>query len=397
MRKVTILWVFLAFLLRLQISFLNYLDFIYFPVKEVKAKIINQYKKKNYYVLKLKNNEVVFFTTNRDELKNLLNENVSLKIFPQKVSFFEYLRTFYVPSFDLRLLPLSNIEYFIEKQHSSQEMQNLFKALFLGETIDYAIREKLSALGISHLFALSGLHLGIISLVLFLIFGNVYKFFQRFFPYRNRWIDIGIFVLISEFFYLCLTSFPASLIRAYVMEVILFLFAFYLKNPFSLKVLVLTVFIAFYLFFMKIFGIGFLLSIVGVYYIYLFFRYFNPTFLNGIFLSFYMFLVMFVWSHYFFGQMNLYQLLSPVVNIVFSLFYPLEALLHLAGVGGVFDEWIERYLNAGEKFYYINVSGWFLILFIMLSLIAFFKKWAFYGINLLAFIIIFASIGGEFG
>jgi competence protein ComEC len=397
LKKVIILWVFLAFLLRLQISFLNYLDFIYSPVREVKAKVINQYKKKNYYVLKLKNREVTFYTTNRDDLKNLLNENVSLKIFPQKISFFGYLKTFYVPSFDLRLLPLKSVEYFIEKQHDSKEMQNLFKALFLAEAVDYGTRQKLSALGISHLFALSGFHLGFISLILFLVFGGVYKFFQRFFPYRNRWIDIGVLVLGVEFFYLYVSFFPASLIRAYIMEVVLFLFAFYLKNPFSLKVLLITVLIGFYIFFMKVFGIGFLLSVVGVYYIYLFFRYFKPTFLNGIFLSFYLFLMMFVWGHCFFSQMNIYQLFSPVVNVAFSIFYPLEVFLHMLGIGGILDGWIEWYLSFGEKFYYVNITFWFLVLFAFLSVLAFFKKWAFYGINLLALIIILASIGGDFG
>ena len=387
-----LLFLLLVFIFRIQISFLNFLHFINKPVRVVNVKVINQYKKKNYYVLKLKNNEVTFYTTSRDNLKNLLNENISLKIFTKNITFFGYLTKFYAPSFDLKLLDASFLEKYIESQHKQKKFQNIYKALFLGESIDYKTHQELSTLGISHLFALSGFHLGIISFFLYLIFSPIYKFFQKKFPYRNRFFDLGILVLVAEFLYLYLTSFPPSLIRAYVMEIVLFLFALRLQNIFSLKILIYTIIISFFIFFTKIFSIGFLLSILGVFYIMLFFKYFKPNFLNSVIMNFFVFLMMFIYSHTFFGNFNFFQFLSPLATLLFIFFYPLSIFLHLIGFGGVLDKFMNVYFSLGDNYIFYKLPIWIGILFLGLSLLSYYKKWAFYGINLLAIII----LGGVF-
>jgi len=386
------LFVFLLLFLRVQISFFEFLHFINTPVIVLNVKVINQYKKKNYYVLKLKNREVTFYTINRDNLKNLLNENISVKIFTNNIGFFDYLKGFFAISFDLKLQDATKLEKYIEKQHKDKNMANLFKALFLGESIDYKTRQDLSTLGISHLVALSGFHLGIISGVLFFIFSFVYKFFHKYFPYRNRYFDVAILVFIVEFIYLYVTSFPPSLIRAFVMEVVIFLFAMRLKNIFDIKVLIYTFLISFLIFFEKIFSIGFFLSIIGVYYIILYFKYFKVNFLNSVFMSFFIFLWMFVISHLFFGNFNIYQLFSPFITLFFTLFYPFEIFLHIIGIGGVFDNLIENYLNLGSNFYVYKVPILFGTAFLIMSFIAYYKKWAFYGINLLALIILGGAV-----
>ncbi|WP_457564170.1 ComEC/Rec2 family competence protein [Caminibacter sp.] len=387
-----IIFLILFLILKFQLLFLFYLNFINSPVKTLKAKVINEYKKKNYYVLKLKNREVTFYTVNRDDLKNLINDTVEVKIFTKDISFLGYLTKFYATSFDLKLMPLSSIDAYIETQHKDRKISNLFRALFLGESMDYETRQKLSTLGISHLFALSGLHLGFISAFLYFLFLPVYSFFHKKFSYRNRFIDIGILVLAVEFLYLYFTSFPPSLIRAFLMEVILFVVAFSLQNILSVRVLVLTVLFSLVFFTFSVFSIGFLLSITGVYYIYLFFRYYKPTLLNALFLSFYMFSVMFVWGHYFFGNMNNFQLLSPLVNLIFPIFYGAEIILHLIGFGGLLDNLIQKYLTLGENFYIVKISFLFLAFFAALSVLAYKKKWAFYGINLLAVFVILGSL-----
>jgi len=387
-----LLFLLLALIFRVQIAFLDYLNFIDKPVREIDAKVVNQYKKRNYYVLRLQNREIIFYTINRDNLKDLLNENLSLKIFTKNISFFDYLTKFFAISFDLRLKPAGLIDIYIEKQHKTKKMANLYKALFLGESIDYKTRQELSSLGISHLFALSGFHLGFISFLLYFTFRFFYKKLQKFFPYRNRFVDLGILVLVVEFFYLYITSFPPSLIRAYVMEVILFLFALRLQNIFDLRVLIFTIVISFLIFFTKIISIGFLLSILGVFYIILFFKYFRPTFKNTILMNFFLFLMMFVISHSFFSNFNYYQLLSPIVTLLFTIFYPISFLFHLLGIGGVFDGIILKYLALGDSFFSVKFPLWFLGVFLILSLLAYYKKWAFYGINLLAIIM----LGGVF-
>ena len=391
--KLFFLFFSLVFIFRIQISFLNYINFINKPIKDLDVKVINQYKKKNYFVLKLKNRDVTFYTTSRDNLKNLLNENLNINILTKNISFLGYLSSFYAISFDLKLKDASFLDKWIEKQHKDTKISNLYKALFLGEGMDYKTRQELSTLGISHLFALSGFHLGVISFILFLIFSPVYKIFHKKFPYRNRFFDLGILIFIFEFLYLYLTSFPPSLIRAFVMEIILFLFAFNLQNIFSLRILFLTILASFIIFFMKIFSIGFFLSILGVFYIMLFFKYFKPTFKNGILMNFFVFLMMFVISHTVFSNMSLYQLLSPFATILFTFFYPLAMFLHLIGIGGIMDGIIKGYLHLGDNFYDYKLPLWFGILFLWLSLAAYYKKLSFYGINLLAFSIV---LGGLF-
>jgi len=386
------LFLILILFLRIQISFFEFLHFIDKPVRVLNVKVINQYKKKNYYVLKLKNREVTFYTINRDNLKNLLNENVSIKIFTKNISFLDYLKGFFAISFDLKLQDASKLEKYIENQHKDKNIANLFKALFLGESIDYKTRQKLSTLGISHLVALSGFHLGIVSGALFFIFLFMYKFFHKYFPYRNRFFDIGVLVFVVEFIYLYITSFPPSLIRAFIMEIVLFLFAVRLQNIFDIKILIYTFLISFLIFFEKIFSIGFFLSIIGVYYIMLYFKYFKVNFLNSFLMSFFIFLWMFVISHIFFGNFNIYQLFSPFVTLFFTIFYPFEIFLHIIGIGGVFDNLIENYLNLGSNFYVYKVPILFGALFLIMSFIAYYKKWAFYGINLLALIILGGAV-----
>jgi len=395
--KAAFIIIFLLLIVKIQVAFLNYLDFKFKKYKETEAKVVNQYvkhgKRGDYYVLKLKNRNLSFYTTSKENLKNLLNENVKLTIITSNVSFKDYLFTFYAPSFNIRLIPVSVTDEYIEKQHSKRKISNIFKALFLGESIDYNTRQQLSTLGISHLIALSGLHLGFVSLFLYLILTPFYKLFQRKFPYRNRFVDLAGGIFVIEFCYLYITGFPPSLIRAYVLEIVVFLYAYNFQNPFSLKVLGVVFFLSLVIFGEKVFSIGYFLSITGVFYIYLFFRYYKPTLVNSVVLSFYMFGVMFIISHSFFGNFNVYQLFSPFVNIVFTLFYPLEIFLHMLGFGGLLDGMILKYLNFGNDFEIVKIPFWFGILFLCISAWAFFSKRVFYGINLLSLAVIIYVTG----
>jgi len=395
--KFIILFFVFFLIMRAQVVFLNFLDFKSNKFVNLNVKVINQYikkgKKGNYYVLKLKTKNLTFYTTSKEDLKNLLNENINLTIITSKITFLDYIFSFYAPSYGIKLLPISKIEEYIEKQHKNETLSNIYKALFLGESIDFKTRQRLSTLGISHLIALSGLHLGFISLFLYMLLSPFYKLFQKKFPYRNRFVDLGVIIFCIEFLYLYITGFPPSLIRAFVLEIVVFLYAYNLQNPFSLKILAVVVLASLIFFGVKIFSIGYFLSIAGVFYIYLFFRYFKANFINSFILSFYMFGVMFIISHMFFGNFNIYQLFSPVVNILFTLFYPVVALLHLIGIGGVFDNALLQYLHLGDDFSVIKFPLWFGVLFLVLSFISFFSKKMFYGINLLSLAIIFYIIG----
>jgi competence protein ComEC len=388
------LLIFLVFsiLFRGIVSFVFYKNFVSKKVVEINGYVANQYKKDGYYVLKIKTKTLTFYTINRDNLKNLLNESISLKIFTKNISFKDYLFTFFAPSFDLKLKDVDFLEKYIEKQHTDKKIVNLYKALYFGKSIDYDTRKKLSTLGISHLFALSGLHLGFLSGFLFLILSPVYKFFQqRFFPYRNRFFDLGILILVVELLYLYFTNFSPSLVRAFVMEIVVFISLIYFeKEPF--KILIATFLISFLIFFEKVLSIGYFLSFMGVYYIILFFRYFKVNFVNSLVLSFYMFLVMFVVSHFFFYNFNYCQLLSPIANILFSIFYFISIILHILGIAGIMDNFINFYLNLGNISECVRVNLVVFIVFLILSIIAYYKKWAFYGINGLAVVVLITSL-----
>jgi len=360
MKQLTHRWICQILLIKIGISFfaifiLN-ISYKYFEYKNftsksqfLTAKIVNQYKKKNYWVLKLKNNQITFYTTTKDDLKDILNYRVEVGLITKKIKFFDYLTTFYAPTFHLGLLEKPNYKKFIETQHKDKYIANIFDALFFADGLYYKTRQQLSTLGISHLLALSGLHLVILSGFLYLIFTPIYDFLVP--AYRNRNIDLGVLILVILFFYLYFVGFPASLVRSFIMEVVAFIFAFYLRDIFSFKLLFLTAIIGIIIFPSFLVSLGFFLSLMGVFLIFLFFKYFKPTFINGlIVLPIYLYIAMIPISHYFFGNFNQYQLISPFVSIIFTLFYPLEIFLHLIGEGGVLDEVIKNYLNLGNNF-----------------------------------------------
>ncbi len=375
---------------KFEFLFFNYLSFIYKPRRVIEARVIAQYKKRDYYVLKLKNREVTFYTTTYEDLKNLINDKLRLKIFTKNLSFLGYLTSFYAPSYDIKLLPLSKVDKFIEIQHKERKISNLFRALFLGESMDYQTRLALSSLGIAHLFALSGLHLGIISFLVFFIVRLFYSFFHKYFPYRNLYFDVGLIVLGVEFLYLYFTNFPPSLIRAYLLEVILFFMFFTLRDVLRFRVLGLLLGVSFLFFTFSVFTLGFLLSFLGVFYIYLFFNYFKPNFKNSILLSFYLFVVMSVYSFYFFHKSSDFIFLAPFITLLFPFFYVVEVVLHLLNMGGSLDFLVKGVLSLG-KVREVDVSLVEVLVFLFLSLMAIKKKWAFYGINVIGLIFVLRS------
>ena len=363
--------------------FLN-IGFKYFQYKQfvsknqfVIAKIVLQYKKKNYWVLKLKNSNIEFYTTTYNDLKDILNKEVEINLITKNISFWGYLTKFYAPTFYMGILETPNYKSFIKKQHSNKQISNIFKALFFGDSLYYQTRQQLSTLGISHLLALSGLHLTIISGVLYLILNPVFNFL--FPPYINRNIYLGIVILIILFIYLFFVNFPASLVRSFIMEIIIFLFAFSLKDIFSFKLLFLTVLSGITIFPSFLVNLGFFLSVMGVFLIFLFFKYFKFNLINGtIILPIFLYIAMFPISHYFFGNFNYYQLLSPIVTILFTIFYPFEIFLHLIGEGGIIDPLIKEYLLLGDKFreIYINTPIFYSYIFILIIFSTnFFPKW----------------------
>jgi len=84
-------------------------------------------------------------------------------------------------------------------------------ALLIGEKgfLDYELRNEFSKTGTAHLLALSGLHVGIISILIYLILGFI----------NIRWIKLILFVLILIFYNSLIGFYPSS-VRASLMSII---------------------------------------------------------------------------------------------------------------------------------------------------------------------------------
>lgn len=265
--------------------------------------------------------------------------------------------------------------------------------------MERSLREVASSLGIAHLFAISGFHLGVLTFVLYMAISPIYKYFQcRFFTYRNRFYDINMIILIVALIYLFVIDFSPSFLRSFVM------FAFGLFAIFSgvallsFRLLFACVAIILSLSPHIIFSIGFWLSVSGVFYIYLFLQYFNtiPKSKNGkilyaIMLNISVFLHMFPLSHYFFYTFSVYQIFSPFLTLIFVGFYPLALFLHIVGFGGIFDSILYRIFS--HNYHNINLQTplWVIIPYILCSLLSIKYRLAYY-LLIIFCILFFASV-----
>jgi len=383
--------IFLSFIITILLiniffKYQTYKELKKYPVKTITATVLKQYQKtkrgKTYTVLKLRSNKGFdFFTTTKEDIKDLTDDRVRLKVVTKKISFLDLFKGFYAPSFYLELLKKDNLKHtilhFITSQHQNPKMQELFSALFLAKPISHELRENVSNLGISHLIAISGFHLGVLFFVLYFLLSKPYKFLQdRYFPFRNRRFDLTIFITFLLFLYLYFLGFVPSLVRSYVMLVV----GFYLYDRFyeiiSFEVLVVAVLLIVAFIPSFFFSIGFWFSVSGVFFIYLFLSYFSSLkeWQIVVFLNIWVYIMMLPIIHYVFVKFTFLQLFSPLLSIVFIIFYPLELFLHLVGQGDLLDSLILKLFNLQANIYKIQTPLWFLILWVSFMLFLAYKS-----------------------
>jgi len=390
-------WLFLAAMFAL-LSFnlyLKYQDYNHFKSSKIyrtKALVLNQYPKfskrgKKYFVLRLKSDEgFKLITTNFGDLKDIKGREVRVAIITKNVTFIDYLKGFFAPTFDLELLEFeksfkNSLKDRIDAQHSHKWTKELFEALFLAIPISKEFRKRVSNLGINHLLAISGYHLGFLYALIIFIFGYLYRFFQaRYFPYRNRDFDLGVAALAILGFYIYIIGYTPSIIRSFSM----LLFGLYLYMRWykivSFEVLGVSV-----LFLLSIkpellFSVSFWFSVSGIFFIYLFLYHFKSfksvKMLLGI--NFWVFIAMIPVVHYIFPLFTPLQLLSPFLSLIFVIFYPLEMFLHLFGYGGVFDSVLIKLFSLNTLQIKLSTPFWFLLIYMMLAFGAIFSKRVFY-------------------
>ena len=347
----TMLFLLSLLLIRLFFSYQDYREFISKPFYYTYVDVCQAYEKtkkgKRYQVLKVTNNEGLTFYTTTHRKKSLSHTQLRLQIFPDaKISFWGYLGTFYVKSrikevSEGSLGVMDSLLQKVSSQHEHRVLQSFYKAIFFATPLDQDLREKISMLGVSHLVALSGFHLGILWALLYGVLHLLYKpFQQKYFPYRHALFDVGLLTLVLLGGYVWFVGAPPSLLRSYAMLLVgwsmlllgieLLSFAFLATIFMVLLVLLPSLLVS----------LGFWLSVAGVFYIFLLLHHtkgLDNRLITLLVIPIGIFLFMLPVVHMIFDVTTGYQLLSPLLSLLFIPFYPLVMLLHLSGFGDLLD------------------------------------------------------------
>ena len=392
--------------LSLSYEYYKYHELTKFDSQLIKAVVLKQYTKtkrnkkghlKTYQVLKLKSDTgYTFYTIASKKLQNIKGKNVQLEIWAGKISFYEFLRTFFVFSKVLNIYDtqplMKKALHAIQTQHKDANATAIYEALFLAKPLPQNLQKQFSNLGISHLIAISGFHLGVLSFLLFFLMKYPYKFLQnRYFPYRSYTRDTFILTAFILFLYMLFLSSPPSLLRAFVMMIVGFILYERGMKIVSMQTLLITILLILALFPRLLFSIGFWLSVSGVFYIFLFFIYFShlSKIKQFFLLPFWVYLMMLPYSLAIFGNFSLQHPLSILSSILFTLFYPLTLFLHLIGEGGLLDGVIEMLTHAKLNALQAYLPTPYLVIEIFLSTLAVFRRqalWILFFYTLLLFI-----------
>lgn len=354
---------------------------------------------RSYKRLYIKNDDGITLTATyfaKDEFK--LNMRVGFRVKTDEVDFLSFLkRRFYAQSVLVWANENSGVKLrdkiftFIASQHEKNITKELFGALFLALPISKELRDEVQLLGAAHIIAISGFHLGIIFGFLYAVFGVPYRFLQnRYFPYRSARWDISLIVFLLLGGYLWLIDITPSFLRSYVMGVAGFLFLWRGINVINFETLFLCAAFLIALFPYLAFNVGFILSCFGVFFIFVYVRHFGDKFKiwqSAVILNFWLFFAMIPLAHYWFGVLSLAQFACVPLSLLFIIFYPVEAVLHVIGQGGIFDNFIINLLSFKAYSVDIKTPLWLFAVYIAFSLGAVHSR---------IFMLLLALLGGSF-
>ena len=375
----------------LLIEFHNYKQLTQFDSNVINATVVKQYLKskkssagkiKTYQVLKFKAaTGFTFYSTASKNLIDLKGKQVTLEIFFKDINFFSYMSSFFayhkIISINKESTFKQKLNTYLDNSHSNTTISNIYKALYTATPLNIELQTIFSTLGVSHLLAISGFHLGVLSGVLFFLLKYPYKFLQnRYFPYRNATRDLFITVALLLLSYLLFLDSPPSLLRAFFMLIIGFILYDRGFKILSMQTLLLTVIILLAFFPRLFLALGLWLSVAGVFYIFLFLIHFKhlSKVWQFILIPFWVYLLMLPFSLIIFKSFTVYHPLSIVWTSLFTLFYPLSIFFHITGFATVFDGIILNLLHLSQESIQISLNYKWLILYIGLSFMAILKK-----------------------
>lgn len=328
-----------------------------------------------------------FYSSKHINTQKLESKMVEVVFDSSRLTFVDFLRGFRTRSFDIvEVSDHSNtiqkrFMEFIANQHDDESLKRIFVSLFFETRLPDDLQQKINEFGLSAVMSLSGLNLSLLVGLIFLVLSKPYRFVQdRYFPYRNRNLDIFVFALCVMFFYAYLAGFSKPFMRALVMAVFgLFLISRGIKIV-NFTTLFVTLLIVVAIWPSAFFSIGLWLSVIGVYYIFLFLRH-TPNlkiWQSYTLLSVFVFLAMGVVARYLFPLFSLAQLSSPLTSVLFDLFYPIEVVLHIFTAGWLFDGALIYGLELESKTLNLATPEWFFYLFLGISALAYFRLEAFW-------------------
>ena len=384
----------LLLLLRLGWEYREYNAFIAKPFYFTFATVENAYRKtkgnRSYQVLKLRSDEGLHFYTTTHRTNDLSGTRIRLQIFPNEhISFTKYLGTFYVKSRLKQVLPKEiswkkTLMEHVAAQHRDSRLANFYQAIFFAHPLELSLRQKVSQLGISHLIALSGFHLGILwGMVYFLIYALYRPLQQRWFPYRFALLDVGAVTMLMLGAYVWFTGAPPSLVRAYVMLFIGWLMLIMGVEILSFEFLASVILLLPVLFPSLLVSLGFWFSVAGVFFIYLLLHYtkgWDSRVITLAVIPVGIFLFMLPVVHTVFPVTMPLQLFSPLLSLLFIPFYPAVMLLHLIGEGGLLDPVLSRLFEIHTSITELYVPWWLGAGYIVLALWAVQSRKAFYAL-----------------
>ena len=270
----------------------------YFKDEQEKRNFVKYYDLKDkikidYEVVELKNN-------NNKELFNyykyLKNKNININILIHKISLVQKTKN-----------PLYIIKNKIYRYIDSKKTSKYMKAFILGNNeIDKEYKKIYQKLGINHLFAISGMHISIFTM-LFLKLFKLLKIEED-----KRYILVSIILV----FYIFLTSFSASITRAGVFFILLAInkiYYFYIK---PINVLLLTVSLILFINPYCILDIGFIYSSLISFFLIVYSSYLEDLsyFKSLLFVSIISLIVSFPITIYLNFEIN-------ILSFIFNLFY----------------------------------------------------------------------------
>ncbi len=379
-------------------KYADYRNFISKPFYYTYVNVSHAYTKEKsghrYQVLKVEDDEGRHFYTTTHRKASLEGKRLRLQLFPdRRIGFLDYIGTFYVKSRVKKVLtPADTLKAklyrLVEGQHTSPQIEALYKAIFFAAPLPKPLREKIARLGISHLVALSGFHLGILWAILY---GGLLLLYrplqQRYFPHRFALVDLGVAVLILLGIYVWFTGAPPSLVRAYGMIVLGWLAVIMGVALLDFQLLFAVIALLLVIFPALMVSVGFWFSVAGVFYIYLLLRYtqrWHPLIVTLLVIPVGIFLLMLPIVHGMFPVTTSCQLLSPLLSLLFIPFYPAAMVLHLVGAGELMDAALAWLLALPCKESEHLLSLWALGGYGVLSLAAMRYRLAFYGLGMSA-------------